>query len=84
MDKRTELLTDQELADALQSAIWRAKRLSDHALARACKYAETLDAAGPVVVHVAAVGAALLTAHSQATAAALAMPGVAPAFGGKD
>ena len=83
MDKRTELLTDQELADALQSAIWRANRLADHALARACKYAETLDAAGPVVVEVSHMSSALRAAHGHATAAALAMPGVAPAFGDK-
>ena len=82
MDATIKQMTDQALADAIQKAIWRAKRLTDEALARACKHAETIHAAGPVVADVALVGAALLTAHSHATRAALAMPGITPAFGG--
>lgn len=80
MDK----MTDQEVADATQAAIWRAVRLANHALRRACAAAETSASAAQVVPHVAHMASALLAAHGHATTAANLMPGITPRFGGKD
>lgn len=85
MDRQTiDKMTDQELANATQAAIWRAVRLANRALRRACGAADASASAAAVVPHVAHMASALLAAHGHATTAANLMPGVQPQFGGKD
>lgn len=76
-------MTDQELADALQDAIWKTNKLAQKALKRACEAAETSESAAHVVPHVAKVASAILLAHGEATQAANLMPDVTPSFGSK-
>lgn len=76
-------LTDQELADEIQAAIWKAVRLGTAATARACKMSATDPSVALVVPDIADMTGHLLQAHASATRAANAMPGVQPKFGGK-
>ena len=78
-----ENLTDQELADATQKAIWRAVNLGNEATRRTCCMAANDPIVAQVVPSIAKMTGALLTAHGYATEAANLMPDVTPSFGGK-
>lgn len=77
-------MTDQELAEMLETSLQRTIRLAREAEARSCGYAEQgLPQAAEVNANVAFALGALLTAKGHLTNAGTAMPDITVQFGGK-